>query len=164
MAQQQRTGLQRGFSSNPEMSEEQRLAKEFAQIDTNGDGKVDRHEMDTFLHRQGIDDEHRQQIVDELFDKLDQDQNGRIELNEFSEQYVSTKNQLIEREQEIKSNILTNNAKLKEAQQELAAAKRTHGNFIQGPMGVLNISVIRAENLINVNSSHVICYQGNKHG
>ena len=116
MAQQQRTGLQRGFSSNPEMSEEQRLAKEFAQIDTNGDGKVDRHEMDTFLHRQGIDDEHRQQIVDELFDKLDQDQNGRIELNEFSEQYVSTKNQLIEREQEIKSNILTNNAKLKEAQ------------------------------------------------
>ena len=146
------------------MTEEQRLAKEFAVIDTNGDGRVDRHEMDTFLNRQGIDDEHRQQIVDELFDKLDQDQNGRIELNEFSAQYVSTKNQLIEREQEIKSNILTNNAKLKEAQQELAAAKRTHGNFIQGPMGILNISVIRAENLINVNSSHVICYQGNKHG
>ena len=116
MAQQQRTGLQRGFSSNPEMTEEQRLAKEFGVIDTNGDGRVDRHEMDTFLNRQGIDDEHRQQIVDELFDKLDQDQNGRIELNEFSAQYVSTKNQLIEREQEIKSNILTNNAKLKEAQ------------------------------------------------
>jgi hypothetical protein len=31
-------------------------------------------------------------------------------------------------------------------------------------MGVLHISVIRAENLINVNNSHVICYQGNKHG
>ena len=41
------------------MSEEQRLAKEFAVIDTNGDGRVDRHEMDTFLNRQGIDDEHR---------------------------------------------------------------------------------------------------------
>ena len=59
MAQQQRTGLQRGFSSNPEMTEEQRLAKEFGVIDTNGDGRVDRHEMDTFLNRQGIDDEHR---------------------------------------------------------------------------------------------------------
>ena len=59
MVQQQRTGLQRGFSSNPEMTEEQRLAKEFAQIDTNGDGKVDRNEMDNFLSRQGIDDEHR---------------------------------------------------------------------------------------------------------
>lgn len=31
-------------------------------------------------------------------------------------------------------------------------------------MGVLHISVIRAENLNNVNNSHVICYQGNKHG
>ena len=31
-------------------------------------------------------------------------------------------------------------------------------------MGVLHISVIRAENLTNVNNSNVICYQGNKHG
>ena len=31
-------------------------------------------------------------------------------------------------------------------------------------MGVLSISVIRAENLNGVNNSHVICYQGNKHG
>lgn len=30
-------------------------------------------------------------------------------------------------------------------------------------MGVLHISVIRAENLHGVNSSHVVCYQGNKH-
>ena len=154
----QRTGLQRGLSDNPNMTEEKKLAKEFAQIDTNGDGKVDRNEMDDFLSRRGIDDEHRQQIVDELFDKLDQDQNGRIELSEFSEQYVSTKNQLIERETEIKQNILSNNARLKNAQQELAQAKRTHGNYIQGPMGVLHISVIRAENLTNVNNSHVICY------
>ena len=86
--------------------------------------------MDTFLSRQGIDDEHRTQIVDELFDKLDQDQNGRIDLTEFSEQYVSTKNQLVEREHEIKQNILANNAKLKTAEQELAQAKRVHGNYI----------------------------------
>ena len=34
-----------------------------------------------------------------------------------------------------------------------------------GPVvGVLHISIIRAENLNNVNSSHVICYQGNKQG
>ena len=30
-------------------------------------------------------------------------------------------------------------------------------------MGTLHISVIRAENLVGVNNSHVICYQGNKH-
>ena len=55
----QRTGLQRGLSDNPNMTEEKKLAKEFAQIDTNGDGKVDRNEMDDFLSRRGIDDEHR---------------------------------------------------------------------------------------------------------
>ena len=65
--------------------------------------------MDAFLGGQGIDDEHRNQIIDELFDKLDKDANGRISLSEFSEQYVQTKNQLIEREDEIKRTILTNN-------------------------------------------------------
>lgn len=124
---------------------------------------VDRDEMDNFLMNQGINDEHRSQIVDELFEKLDKDANGRIEIAEFSQQYVSTKNQLVEREQEIKQSIMTNNTRLKQARQELERAKRIHGNFIQGPMGVLHISVIRAENLVGVNNSHVICYQGNKH-
>lgn len=56
---------------------------------------------------------------------------------------------------------MTNNTRLKQARQELEKAKRVHGGFIQGPMGVLHISVIRAENLRGVQSSHVICYQGN---
>ena len=146
------------------MTEEQQLRQEFSQLDTNGDGRVDRDEMDNFLANKGVDDEHRSQIVDELFDKLDKDANGCIDLAEFSEQYVSTKNQLVEREAEIKQNILTNNTRLKDAQKQLEQAKRTHGNYVQGPMGVLQISVIRAENLIGVNNSHVICYQGNKHG
>ena len=81
----QRTGFQRGFSQNPELTEEERLRQEFAQIDLDGDGRVDRNEMDTFLSKQGIDDEHRSQIVDELFDKLDQDANGRIDITEFTE-------------------------------------------------------------------------------
>ena len=103
-------GLTRGsFKGGNEMDEPARLRHEFQQLDTNGDGMVDRDEMDAFLARQGIDDEHRNQIIDELFDKLDKDANGRIELNEFSEQYVQTKNQLIEREDEIKRTILTNN-------------------------------------------------------
>ena len=96
-------------------------------IDLDGDGRVDREEMESFLMRQGIDNEHRSQIVEELFEKLDQDANGRIDLSEFSDQYVSTKNQLVERETEIKQNILSNNVKLKQAQQELAQAKKTHG-------------------------------------
>ena len=75
-----------------QLSEEERLRQEFNAIDANGDGKVDRDEMDNFLERQGIDDEHRSQIVEELFEKLDNDANGRIDLDEFSQQYVMTKN------------------------------------------------------------------------
>jgi len=66
------------------MTEEERLRQEFSVIDLDGDGKVDRDEMDTFLAKQGIDDEHRSQIVEELFEKLDNDANGRIDLDEFS--------------------------------------------------------------------------------
>ena len=83
-SQQQQFGNQRSFNGN-QMSEEERLRQEFAAIDENGDGKVDRDEMDNFLARQGIDDEHRSQIVEELFEKLDNDANGRIDLDEFSQ-------------------------------------------------------------------------------
>jgi len=151
-------------SSSVSRSEQEQLRRNFAAMDTNGDGRIDREEMDAFLSQKGIDDEHRHQILDEIFEKIDKDGNGRIELDEFSEQYVSTKNQLIERESEIKQNIMSNNSRLKQAREELTQAKKTHGSFISGPMGLLYISVIRAENLGDVKNSHVICYQGSKHG
>jgi hypothetical protein len=44
---------------------------EFSRIDLDGDGKVDKAEMDIFLAQKGIDEEHRQEIVDELFNKCD---------------------------------------------------------------------------------------------
>ena len=58
---------------------------------------IDKEEMASFLASKGIDEEHRGQIVDELFSKCDADGNGRIELSEFVAHYVSTKNQLLER-------------------------------------------------------------------
>ena len=129
------------------MTEELRLRMEFDQIDENKDGRVDRDEMDHYLANQGIDEEHRVQIVDELFDKCDKDGNNRIDLDEFSSLYVQTKNQLVERETEIKQSIIVNNNRLKEAKEQLAAAQRKHGSYISGPMGVLHITLIRAENL-----------------
>jgi Ca2+-binding EF-hand superfamily protein len=39
--------------------------------------------MDRFLAKKGIDADHRQEIVDELFNKCDADHNGRIEIDEF---------------------------------------------------------------------------------
>ena len=60
--------------------EERRLQQEFSAIDLDGNGKIEREEMAEFLSKKGVDEEHRGQIVDELFSKCDMDANGRIEL------------------------------------------------------------------------------------
>ena len=57
---------------------------------------------------------------------------------------------------------MTNNERLKQAQRELANARRLYGNYIPGPMGKLHITIIKAENLVGTSNSHVICYQGSK--
>jgi len=54
------------------------------------------------------------QIVDELFSKCDEDGNGTIELNEFVSHYLDTRNQLLEREEELKKGILDLNKLIKE--------------------------------------------------
>ena len=58
--------------------------------------------MKDYLMNQGIDEEHCSQIVDEIYEKLDKDANGRFKIAEFSSEYVSTKDQLVERKQQIK--------------------------------------------------------------
>lgn len=72
--------------------EHNRLKAEFSRIDADNNGRVDKEEMDSFLKSRGIDEEHRIQIVDELFSKCDIDNNGKIELDEFIKHYLDTKN------------------------------------------------------------------------
>lgn len=52
--------------------------------------------------------------------------------------------------------------RLKEAKMALQDAKRRYGGVVQGPQGVLQVTVIRAENLRGVSSSYVLMYQGVK--
>ena len=40
-------------------AEEARLKKEFAEIDLDGSGMIDKEEMAAFLAKKGIDEEHR---------------------------------------------------------------------------------------------------------
>jgi Ca2+-binding EF-hand superfamily protein len=54
-----------------EAEEKRKLYTEFRQIDLNGNGYVDKNEMMMFLEQKGIDEDHRGQIVDELFSKCD---------------------------------------------------------------------------------------------
>ena len=76
------------------------LQQEFAVIDTNRDGKVDKPEMLAFLEGKDVDINHRTEIVEEIFRKCDQDHNGFIDINEFVHYYLDTKNQLAERNKE----------------------------------------------------------------
>ena len=64
-----------------------KLRAEFKAIDLNGNGRVDRLELDRFLMSKGVEEGHRQTIVEELFVKCDEDQNGQIELDEFVKHY-----------------------------------------------------------------------------
>ena len=75
--------------------------------------------MAEFLAKKGVDEEHRGQIVDELFSKCDMDANGKIELAEFVSHYVTTKNQLLEREAELKQQIVECHQRLGTAKKEL---------------------------------------------
>ena len=87
----------------------EKLRREFSLIDLDGSGRINKDELDTFLAQKGIEDGHRQTIVDELFQKCDIDQSGKIELNEFVEHYLGTKVQLQMRERELRQAIVESN-------------------------------------------------------
>ena len=55
------------------MEDLKRIEAEFRTIDLDGDGKVDKYEMNEFLEKKGVNAEHRDQIIDELFSKCDVD-------------------------------------------------------------------------------------------
>ena len=85
-----------------DQEEVRELNKEFSVIDLNGDGRVSREEMLIFLAKKQIDEDHRGQIVDELFSKCDVDSDGEVYIGEFTAEYLETKNQLKGREAELK--------------------------------------------------------------
>ena len=104
------------------MNEQAQLAREFALIDTDGSGKIDKQEMNNFLAQKGIDEDHRLQIIDVVFSACDLDGNGLIELNEFIGHFINTKDQLVSREQDLTNSIKIANQRLREAKENLQRA------------------------------------------
>lgn len=91
---------------NPQLSidgqeEYRKLWNEFKAIDLDGNGFVDKNEMLVFLAQKGIDEDYRGQIVDELFSKCDKNGDGDVQISEFVEYYIETKNELIKRKDEL---------------------------------------------------------------
>ncbi len=75
--------------------------------------------MNLFLAEKGVDEDHRVEIVDELFNKCDADRSGRIELNEFITHYVETKNQLVQTDIEHTQTIMMLHNEIVQMQYEL---------------------------------------------
>lgn len=74
---------------------------DFKVLDLNGDGQVSKQEMLTFLAEKHVDEEHRTQIVDELFSVCDINGSGYVDLNEFSLEYLKTRTALQKRENDL---------------------------------------------------------------
>ena len=56
---------------------------------------------------QGITDENMlNKIVDEVFDQIDYNGDGAINLKEFIHEYVETRNKLLEKQEEVMRNIV----------------------------------------------------------
>jgi len=79
------------------------------QMDMDNNGCVDRQEMERFLTKKNINEKYREEIIDKLFQDADLDRNGTIQLDEFVELYWQTKNQLVEKEDELKRLIISLN-------------------------------------------------------
>ena len=87
--------------------------------------------MMIFLAQKGIDEDHRGQIVDELFSKCDLNNDGDVQIQEFVNYYIVTKNELIKRRQELQNQILDNNAILTGLKQQEAALRMNAARFVQ---------------------------------
>lgn len=114
-----------------EAEEKRKLYNEFRAIDVDGNGYVDKNEMLVFLAQKGIDEDHRGQIVDELFSKCDQNNDGDVQIEEFVNYYIITKNELIKRKQELTAQILENNAVLTQLNAQLVNSRTKATQFKQ---------------------------------
>ena len=112
-----------------EAEEKRKLYNEFRAIDVDGNGYVDKNEMLVFLAQKGIDEDHRGQIVDELFSKCDQNNDGDVQIEEFVNYYIITKNELIKRKQELTAQILENNAVLTQLNAQLVNSRTKATQF-----------------------------------
>ena len=117
-------------------------------IDVDGNGYVDKNEMMVFLAQKGIDEDHRGQIVDELFSKCDANNDGDVQIEEFVSYYIITKNELVKRKQELTAQILENNTVVTSSKAQLANLRLNGARLIQQKAGtVLNIRLNSAEGI-----------------
>lgn len=121
-----------------------RLHREFMEIDKDGSGRIDKDEMNAFLLAKGIDEEHRYQIIDVVFNNCDIDGDQTIELKEFVSHYLNTKNMLVDRENDLLKSIQDSYKIVQESKRTLNLALKSQPQQMNGLTGILTITVLSA--------------------
>ena len=71
------------------------MLNEFGEMDTNKDGFLSREELRNFFYKKGITDEEQLfALVDDIYEMLDEDEDGTISLDEFVNKFMETRAKL----------------------------------------------------------------------
>lgn len=136
-----------------------KLKLEFMSIDIDGNNKVDKKEMNAFLAQKGIAEEHRKEIVDELFSKCDQDNNGDIDIDEFVAEYIKTKDQLEAQKDLNSADILRLHQEIVNLKKQLLQTQQARssamGNGLITSQKQVTVMIVRAEGLEQGGSFYV---------
>lgn len=137
------------FRSESELMEKVAiLQREFADIDINHDTWISRQELYTYLDRRSGGQFDRG-IADEIFERMDKDQNGRVTINEFIKVYIEADEMLRKKIESAKINKESYKRQqeecLRKAQEEQRNEKLTAYNIAHN--SIVHVTVLAATNL-----------------
>jgi Ca2+-binding EF-hand superfamily protein len=127
----------------------ERIRKEFADIDANGDKMLTFDEIYSFLCRKtGRDFDKR--LCQKLFDKMDKDRDSVVSTDEFILSYVDAEKVYQTRIEELQKQIQDSIVQMEDSRRKMESAALTEVknayNIMKG--SVLTVSVVKAQNLL----------------
>ena len=142
------------------------MLAEFNAIDSNKDGYLSREELKEFFKSKGITDEQQLfSVVDDIYEMLDEDQDGTISLDEFVTKFMETREKLEARKTECAHKMIDHDRQEQEVEIKLEEVQDEELN----EQGIRNDSKLKVHivDAVNLDPEDVIkdyqikCFQGN---